>query len=81
MPESVESVKAVAAFLRAASEKNSNPDTRTKLDEHAETIEAVVSEVIKLRDLTSALPTDLGNIHELPQELLDELSISKGGCA
>ena len=33
--------------------------------------------LIELEGLTSALPPDLGNIHDLPQELLKELSVVK----
>lgn len=77
MSESVENVKAVAEFLRAALEKNTNPETRAKLESHADTVDAAAAEIVRLRDLTSALPADLGGIHDLPQEILDELSVSK----
>lgn len=75
--ESVESIKAVAAFLRGAAEKNANAETKAMLVAHASTVDSAVEQLIELRGLTSALPPDLGNIHDLPAELLDELSISK----
>jgi hypothetical protein len=78
MAESVESVKAVAAFLRTAAEKNQNAETRALLFEHALAADFAAQEIVKLKGLTSALPPDLGNIYDLPQELLDELSIAKG---
>ena len=77
MSESVESVKAVSAFMRAAAEKNQNPETRANLSAHADTIDGAVADLIRLMGLTSALPPDLGNVYDLPQELLDELSIAK----
>ena len=78
MAESVESVKDVAAFLRAAVEKNSNPDTQARLAAYADVIDSIAEEIVTLRGLTSALPPELGNIHDLPPELLEELSIAKG---
>jgi hypothetical protein len=77
MAESVESVKAVAAFLRGAAEKNTNPDTKAVLAAHADTVESACEDLIRLKGLTSALPPDLGNVYDLPAELLEELSIAK----
>ncbi len=77
MAESVESVKAVSVFLRSAVEKNANPDTKAKLAAFADVVDAAVDDLIHLRGLTSALPPDLGNIYDLPAELLEELSIAK----
>lgn len=77
MSVSIDSVNGVAAFLRAAAEKNTNPDTRSALSLHAEVVEVAASDLIRLRGLTSALPPDLGNVYDLPAELLEELSIAK----
>lgn len=78
MSESVENVKAVAEFLRDAAEKKEVGTFMHKaLTGHADVIESAVAEIVKLRDMTSALPADLGSIHDLPQELLDELSVAK----
>lgn len=78
MAGSVEGLKTAGAFLRSASEKNSNPDTRALLADHATTVEWAADEIVRLKGLTSALPPDLGNIHDLPTELLEELSVAKG---
>ena len=43
----------------------------------AEGLEAAAAEMVRLYGLTSALPPDLGNIFDLPPELLEELSITK----
>jgi hypothetical protein len=77
MAESVESVKAVAAFLRGAAEKNANPETRALLLAHADTVDGAAADLIYLKGITSALPPDLGNIYDLPAELLEELSVAK----
>ncbi len=77
MTESAESVKAVAAFLRGAAEKNTNPETRALLIAHADTADWAADEIIRLKGLTSALPPDLGNVYDLPPDLLEELSIAK----
>ncbi len=77
MAESVESVKHVAAFIRGAAEKNPNPQRRVVLMQYADTVDAAANEIVELRGLTSALPPDLGNIHDLPPDLLEELSIAK----
>ena len=80
MSESVESVKAVSAFLCEIAERQKGtgrPDKATHLEAFAQRLDDVVSYIVHLEGLTSALPPDLGNIHDLPQELLDELSVSK----
>jgi len=78
MSESMENVKSVAEFLReAAAKKNVGTHMHQVLSGHANVIDQAVEEIAKLRDLTSALPADLGSIHDLPQELLDELSVAK----
>lgn len=77
MTDHVDSVKEVSAFLRAASTKNKNPEMQCVLVSHADTLDSVVDEMVRLYGLTTALPPDLGNIHDLPQELLSELSVSK----
>lgn len=78
MSESVENVKAVAVFLREHAAKIEGETANKRLlSDHAGTVEAAAAEILRLRDLTSALPADLGSIHDLPQELLDELSVAK----
>ena len=77
MSESVESVKAVAEFIRGVSEKSTTAERKASLLAHAYTLEWAVEEIIRLKGLTSALPPDLGNVYDLPGELLEELSIAK----
>lgn len=77
MPEHVESVKRIAAFFRDQAKEASGhwPEKFTK---YAEQLESAEVELVRLYGLTSALPPELGNVHDLPAELLEELSISKG---
>ncbi len=80
MSEFVESVKAVSAFMRENAERQKEagrPEKANSLEEYAKSLDGAASHIIRLEGLTSALPPDLGNIHDLPQELLNELSVSK----
>lgn len=78
MTESVESVKSVAHYLRELAEKNADKETLAKrLVSFSDGLEKAAARLIELEGLTSALPPDLGNIHDLPQELLEELSVAK----
>lgn len=78
MTESIENIKAVAQFLRDAAEgREPGSEIKMTLTEHAATIEQAATELVALKEKTSALPADLGPIHDLPQELLEELSVSK----
>lgn len=77
MPEHVESVNRIAAFFREQS-KDANPAWKERFERYAVITEAAKDELVRLYGLTSALPPDLGNVHDLPPELLEELSISKG---
>ncbi|MCD1621097.1 hypothetical protein K7H20_23965 [Salipiger manganoxidans] len=76
MPEHVESVKRIAAFFHDQV-KIAQPQWKGKFEQYAAQLEAASDELVKLYGLTSALPPDLGNIHDLPTELLDELSVAK----
>lgn len=77
MPEHVESVNGVAAFFRDQA-KNANAAWKARFDRFADQMEATSKELVRLYGLTTALPPDLGNVHDLPPDLLEELSISKG---
>jgi len=80
MTESIESVKQVVADLRDWASRNremNRPEPADKMDALADRLDAVPDELIRLYGLTSALPADLGNIHDLPPELLEELSVAK----
>lgn len=78
--EHSESVKHVAGLLRASAEQANKSGDIDKAVERlalAEKLESAAKELVRLAGLTSALPPSLGNIHDLPQELLDELSVTK----
>ena len=77
MSESVESVKAVSEFLRGVSEKSTTSERKALFMDKVSALEWAVGEIIRLKGLTSALPPDLGNVYDLPAELLEELSIAK----
>lgn len=73
MPEPVQAVKEVVSFLRDAA-RNAKGDYPNILNSHADRLEGVKSELIRLLDLTSALPSELSGIHDLPEDVLAELS-------
>ena len=78
MSEFVESVRGVAAYLRNVAEKNKDhPEVIERVNGHVVALERAADHMLHLEGLTSALPPELGNIHDLPQELLDELSVAK----
>lgn len=77
MSEYSESVKHIADLLRESAGKTSNPDKVERLTRHAATLDLAVDEIVRLAGLTTALSPDLGNIHDLPQDLLNELSVAK----
>jgi len=70
---SLEKIKRAAQNFRESGKQ----DSALEFESYAEQLEAAMSELIRLDKLTKALPSDLGNLHELPQELLDELSVTK----
>jgi hypothetical protein len=76
MSEHIESVKGVASFFReqARDAKGSWP---AQFNMFADRLDKARDELVRLYGLTSALPPDLGNIFDLPPELLGELSIAK----
>ena len=77
MPEHVESVKRIAAFFRDQA-KEASGHWPEKFSKYAEQLEGTEVELVRLYGLTSALPPDLGNVHDLPAELLEELTVGKG---
>ena len=77
MPEHVESVKRNAAFFRDQA-KEASGHWPEKFSKYAEQLEGTEVELVRLYGLTSALPPDLGNVHDLPAELLEELTVGKG---
>ena len=78
MSEHVESVKRVAAYLRDVAEKNSGrDDVVSRVIVHAEALDAAANHITGIEDLMTAVPPDLGRISDLPEELLEELSVAK----
>ncbi|NBB80962.1 MAG: hypothetical protein GVY36_16205 [Verrucomicrobia bacterium] len=77
MSKHVESVKAVSKYLLDIAEKRQGTDLERRLREFAESLGEATDRLLELEDMTSALPPDLGNLHDLPDELLSELSVSK----
>lgn len=77
MPEHVDAVNKIAEFFRDQI-SSASPQWKGKFELHATSLESASAELVRLYGLTSALPPDLGNVHDLPPELLEELSISKG---
>ncbi len=76
MAESIENVKAAVVYLRRLYERV-RPDMKDEMAGHADNLELAADDLVRLYGLTSALPPDLGNIYDLPAELLKELSVSK----
>lgn len=77
MPEHVESVKRIGAFFREQA-KEAGGRWQEQFTNYADQLEGAERELVRLYGLTSALPPDLGNVHDLPPELLEELTIAKG---
>lgn len=77
MSEHTDSVKKVAAYLRDVASKRPDAPVHAELISYAKSLESAGERIIELEGLTSALPPDLGNIHDLPAELLSELSVAK----
>lgn len=78
MSEYVESVKRVAAYLRDVAEKNAGrDDVVSRVVAHANALDGAADHITGLEDLMTAVPPDLGRISDLPEELLEELSVAK----
>ncbi len=76
MSANAESVKEVSDFLSKIHLKFKSEETQDRILGYAETLQEMAEEVIRLRVLTTAIPAELGNVHDLPQDLLNELSIA-----
>lgn len=79
MSEYVDSVKQALQLVRDSAERMSDkrPDLAAKREELADALERAVERILELEALTSALPPELGNILDLPEELRAELSVAK----
>ena len=74
------SVKDAIAKLTAWASANRDANrlaTAERFEQLANQLSDIPLELVRLYGLTSSLPVDLGNIHDLPPELLEELSITK----
>ena len=76
MTANADSVKEIADFLRGLSPKFRSEDDQARARGYSDTLEHTAAEIIRLKGLTTALPPEIGDIHDLPQEVLDELSIA-----
>lgn len=76
MSASADAVKGIASTLRDIASRAKSADVRAHWLGNADVLEEAAAELIKLKGLTTSLPPDIGNIHDLPQEVLDELSIT-----
>ena len=78
MSKYMESVKDVAAYLRTVAEKNSSrPEVVSRVVGYADSLDEVADHIRQIEDLMTAVPPELGSISDLPQELLEELSVAK----
>ena len=77
MPEYVDSVKRISSFFKDQG-KSAQGKWADAFAAYAESLDRVSDELVRLYGLTAALPPDLGNIYDLPAELVEELSIGKG---
>lgn len=58
--------------------ESGEPERAEEQSELLRAVKAAKKEIIRLRGLTSALPANLGNVFDLPPELIEELSATKG---
>ncbi|WP_157968893.1 hypothetical protein [Tropicimonas sp. IMCC34011] len=80
MSDHTEAVKQARTLVSRSAVKlaDSNPDLAAERSALVEALSGVLDRMLELEALTSALPPDLGNILDLPPELLSELSVGKG---
>ena len=76
MSEYTESVKRIREFFEDQA-KSAGGVWRDKFTSYANELKKVDEELVRLYGLTSALDPDLGNVHELPPELVAELNVQK----
>ena len=80
MSKYAEAVKRVSDFLLEShnrSAERGNTDMASKLAGYGDELNEVYDHILHLEGMTSALSPELGNIHDLPKELLEELSVAK----
>lgn len=77
MSVTIESVNRIVLFLRDEA-KGASPALAAKLSTFASQMEQVRDDLVRLYGLTSALPPDLGNVFDLPEDLRKQISSFKG---
>lgn len=81
MHKVVDELKSLAALYKQAAidaRKKGNDSRADTLEKRARVLDDAVIELKRLYRLTTALPKDMGDIFDLPSELVQELSITKG---
>lgn len=79
MPDALDSVKALAADYRRSAEAMDLIDDE-KAQRHraaADSIESVAQELEAARKRLRPIPNDFGDLSDLPQEVMDQLNLSK----
>lgn len=79
MPDALDSVKALAAEYRRSSQtlEIDDPKRARAQGERADHLEAVAHELEAARKRLRPVSTDYGDLSDLPQEVLDQLNLSK----
>lgn len=79
MPDPLESVKSLARTYRslAASNEVEKPDLAKRQTGHAQAMELLVEEVERSRDRLRSVKNALGDLSDLPPEVLAQLSVTK----
>lgn len=79
MPDYLDSVKAIAQIYRRAGESNDleKPDLAKKQFAQAEALEQAVAELAANRTRLRSVSNALGDLSDLPPEVLAELSVTK----
>jgi hypothetical protein len=74
MPDHLESVKEVARNYRSWAPQQTDAARRLAIIETANQLDAAAAEIVRLRASVAPLPTRLGDLSDIPQELRSELS-------
>ena len=79
MPDALDSVKAFALEMRrsAQSVEIEDPPRGKRLLERADHLDSLASELESARKRLRAVPTDYGDLSDLPPEVMEQLNLSK----
>lgn len=79
MPDALDSVKALAAELRRLSQTQEidDPDRAKRSQERAEAMESVAHELEAARKRLRPIPTEFGDLSDLPEEVVNQLNLSR----